>query len=68
MPVGEDKVANVEIKRELARRFNHLYGREPGFEDKVEKALKTMGKSPAKKFKALRKSYQEKGLDASPGQ
>ena len=63
VPVGEDQVAHVEITRELARRFNHLYGREPGFEDKIEKALKAMGKSPAKNFKALRKSYQEKGLD-----
>ncbi len=68
VPVGEDQVAHVEITRELARRFNHLYGREPGFEDKVEKALKAMGKGPAKKFKALRKSYQEKGLaDALQG-
>ncbi len=65
VPVGEDQVAHVEITRELARRFNHLYGREPGFEDKVEKALKSMGKSSAKKFKALRKSYQEKGFDDS---
>ena len=30
VPVGEDQVAHVELTREVARRFNHLYGREPG--------------------------------------
>ncbi len=34
VPVGEDQVAHVEITREVARRFNHLYGREPDFEAK----------------------------------
>ena len=29
VPVGEDQVAHVEITREVARRFNHIYGREP---------------------------------------
>ncbi len=27
VPVGKDNVAHVEITREIARRFNHLYGR-----------------------------------------
>jgi tryptophanyl-tRNA synthetase len=61
VPVGEDQVAHVEITRELARRFNHLYGREPGFEEKIERALKAMGKSPAKRYRAIRKAYQEQG-------
>ncbi|NNM13193.1 MAG: tryptophan--tRNA ligase [Gammaproteobacteria bacterium] len=61
VPVGEDQVAHVEITRELARRFNHLYGREPGFEEKIDKALKSLGKSHAKKYKAIRRAYQEKG-------
>ena len=43
VPVGEDQVAHVEITREVARRFNHLYGREPDFEAKVEKAIKSLG-------------------------
>ena len=43
VPVGEDQVAHVEITREVARRFNHLYGREPDFEVKVEKAIKGLG-------------------------
>ena len=39
VPVGEDQVAHVELTREVARRFNHLYGREPGFEEKAVQAL-----------------------------
>jgi tryptophanyl-tRNA synthetase len=27
VPVGEDQAAHVEVTREVARRFNHLYGR-----------------------------------------
>lgn len=61
VPVGEDQVAHVELTREIARRFNHLYGREPGFEDKAEAATKKMGKKNAKLYKELRTSFQEKG-------
>ena len=32
VPVGEDQVAHVEITREIARRFNNIYGRETDFE------------------------------------
>ena len=61
VPVGEDQVAHVELTREIARRFNHLYGREPGFEDKAEQACAKMGKKNARMFKELRKNYQEQG-------
>jgi tryptophanyl-tRNA synthetase len=61
VPVGEDQVAHVELTREVARRFNHLYGREPGFEDKAEQACAKMGKKNARMFKELRKKYQEQG-------
>jgi tryptophanyl-tRNA synthetase len=61
VPVGEDQVAHVELTREIARRFNHLYGREPGFEDKAEQACAKMGKKNARMFKELRKKYQEQG-------
>jgi tryptophanyl-tRNA synthetase len=43
VPVGEDQVPHVEFTREMARRFNHLYGREPGFEDKAKEAVKKAG-------------------------
>ena len=43
VPVGEDQVAHVEMTREVARRFNNLYGREPDFEERAAAAIKTMG-------------------------
>ncbi len=61
VPVGEDQVVHVELTREVARRFNHLYGREPGFEEKAEAAIKKMGKKNAKLYANLRKAYQEQG-------
>ena len=51
VPVGEDQVAHVELTREIARRFNHIYGKEPGFEEKAEKAIAKMGKKNAKLYK-----------------
>jgi tryptophanyl-tRNA synthetase len=61
VPVGEDQVAHVEITREVARRFNHVYGREPEFETKVEKAIKSLGSRNGTRFRELRKLYQEQG-------
>ena len=61
VPVGEDQVVHVELTREVARRFNHLYGREPGFEEKAESAVKKMGKKNAKLYSQLRRGYQEQG-------
>lgn len=61
VPVGEDQVAHIEITREIARRFNHIYGREPDFEEKAEKAAGKMGKKNAKLYRNLRKAYQEQG-------
>ena len=61
VPVGEDQVAHVELTREVARRFNHLYGREQGFEEKAEISAKKMGKKNAKLYKELRRKYQEQG-------
>jgi tryptophanyl-tRNA synthetase len=64
VPVGEDQVAHVEITREVARRFNFLFGREEDFETKVDKALKSLG-SRAKDYKELRKAFQETGDQAA---
>jgi len=61
VPVGEDQVAHVEITREVARRFNHIYGREVQFEQKVEKAIKSLGSRNANLYRTLRKEFQEKG-------
>ncbi|BBB22421.1 tryptophanyl-tRNA synthetase [Abyssogena phaseoliformis symbiont OG214] len=63
VPVGEDQVAHIELTREVARRFNYLYGREVDFEEKAEIAISKMGKKQAKSYRSLRKSYQETGDD-----
>jgi tryptophanyl-tRNA synthetase len=65
VPVGEDQVAHVEFTREVARRFNYVYGRKPGFEEKAESAVNKMGKKQAKLYRQLRKTYQETGDDES---
>jgi tryptophanyl-tRNA synthetase len=61
VPVGEDQVPHVEFSREVARRFNHLYGREPGYEDKAKAAVKKMGSKKARLFNELRTKFLEAG-------
>jgi tryptophanyl-tRNA synthetase len=61
VPVGEDQVPHVEITREIARRFNHVFGREPGFEAKAEAAIKKLGARRGKLYRKLRTDYLEQG-------
>jgi tryptophanyl-tRNA synthetase len=61
VPVGEDQVPHIEMTREIARRFNHLFGSESGFEDKAREAVKKLGSRRAKRFMELRTRYQEQG-------
>ena len=61
VPVGEDQVPHVEITREIARRFNHVFGKEPGFEEKAEAAVKKLGSRRAKIYRQHRANYLEKG-------
>ncbi|HEY9380230.1 MAG TPA: tryptophan--tRNA ligase [Burkholderiales bacterium] len=61
VPVGEDQVPHIEFMREIARRFNHIYGREPGFEQKALDAVKKLGSRKARLYKQLRTRYQEQG-------
>ncbi len=61
VPVGEDQVPHIEFTRELARRFNHLYGREPGYEEKAKAAVKKMGSKKARLFNELRTKFLESG-------
>jgi len=63
VPVGADQVAHVELTREVARRFNHLYGKDPGYEEQAEAAIKKMGKKSAKLYRNLQKRFQEQGDD-----
>jgi len=64
VPVGEDQVPHLEFTREIARRFNHIYGKEVGFEEKAELAIKKLGSKKSKLYTELRTLYQEQG-DAS---
>jgi tryptophanyl-tRNA synthetase len=61
VPVGEDQVAHVELTRETARRFNHLFGREPEFEEKAERAVKSLGGRNTSLYRQLRRRFQEGG-------
>ncbi len=63
VPVGEDQVPHIEFTREIARRFNHIYGRESDFEEKVKAAVKKLGGKKAKLYDELRSRYQEQGDD-----
>jgi tryptophanyl-tRNA synthetase len=61
VPVGEDQAAHVEVAREIARRFNHIYGREPDFQDKAERAVKSLGGRNSTTYRQLRRKFQESG-------
>jgi tryptophanyl-tRNA synthetase len=61
VPVGEDQVPHIEFTREIARRFNHVFGREPGFEEKAEQAVKKLGARRARLYRQLRTKYLEQG-------
>jgi len=61
VPVGEDQVPHIEFSREIARRFNHLYGREPGFEEKAKAAVKSLGSKRARLYEQLRTRFQQEG-------
>ncbi|RJG06458.1 tryptophan--tRNA ligase [Noviherbaspirillum cavernae] len=63
VPVGEDQIPHIEMMREIARRFNHLYGKEKGFEEKVQQAVKKLGGKAGKLYAELRTAYQEQGKE-----
>ncbi len=61
VPVGEDQLAHVELAREVARRFNHLYGRDPNYMVLAEQAIKKLGQKNAQLYRKLLRAYQEQG-------
>ena len=61
VPVGEDQASHVELTREAARRFNHLYGRERNAEQRIAASLAKLPRDSAKRFEKSRKQYQETG-------
>lgn len=65
VPVGDDQVAHIELIREIARRFNHLYGGEPNFEAQALAAIKKMGKKNGQLYLELRTNFQQNGCHES---
>ncbi len=61
VPVGEDQVPHVELTREVARRFNHLFGREPGYEERAREAIRKLGSKRARLYEELRTRFQQEG-------
>lgn len=68
VPVGDDQVPHIEMMREIARRFNHLYGKEKGFEEKAQEAVKKLGSKRAKLYNELRTQFQQQGNEDALGQ
>ena len=61
VPVGEDQVPHVELTREIARRFNHVFGRDAAFEEKAKEALSRLGKKAAKAYSKARAEWLQEG-------
>lgn len=64
VPVGEDQDAHVELTREVARRFNHLYGRTPRFEADAAAALAKLPPEQRELLERQRRQFVQDG-DAS---
>ena len=62
VPVGGDQAPHVEFAREIARRFNHFYGRDPQAE---EAALANIPAPLRKTLSAARAAHSEKGDEAA---
>ena len=65
VPVGADQVPHVELTREIARRFNHIFGRDAGFMELAEQAIKKLGRKNSKMYRELRREYMEQGNQES---
>ena len=65
VPVGADQVPHVELTREIARRFNHIFGRDGTFEEKALEALAKLGKKSAKQFVSLRRQWLQEGVSSA---
>ncbi len=68
VPVGEDQAPHIEFTREICRRFNHIYGKEIGFEEKAQAAIKKLGSKRSKLYNELRTRFQEQGDESALAQ
>jgi tryptophanyl-tRNA synthetase len=67
VPVGEDQASHVELTREVARRFNHLYGRRGDFQAKVAATLGRLSKDDQRYYEKQRKAFGETGAAEALG-
>ena len=68
VPVGEDQSSHVELTREVARRFNHLYGRAPSFEADVAAALAKLRQGRRALFRQAAQGLRRDRCRRSAGQ
>ena len=61
VPVGEDQAPHLELTREIARRFNHFFGRGADFAARAESVQKKLGKQGSRAYAQLRRSFLEQG-------
>jgi tryptophanyl-tRNA synthetase len=61
VPVGEDQIPHIELTREIARRFNRVFGKDAIFEEKAEQALVKLGKKVAGQFRRQRQAWLQEG-------
>lgn len=61
VPVGLDQAPHVEMSREIARRFNEIYGRGNDFETEVMEILDAQGDNFKKAYLQCQRAFRESG-------
>ncbi len=61
VPVGQDQVAHLEVTREIARRFNFLYGRGGSFDEHLASGRARLGPKETRRLTEWAKQYRESG-------
>jgi tryptophanyl-tRNA synthetase len=63
--ITEENIALLEFTREIARRFNHLFGREEGFAELAQESIKKLGSKKAEIYQELLIKFQQDGSEES---
>jgi tryptophanyl-tRNA synthetase len=61
VPVGADQVPHIEMSREIARRFNALYGRDANLEAQARLAAAKLSEGQRAQLQALRRAADQDG-------
>jgi len=62
VPVGADQIPHIEMSREIARRFNNLYGKDPQIEAQARAAAAKLPEDVRQQYHALRRAADQEGL------